>query len=344
MKLRLIKATEDYKEQICDYIKEWNDLGEKIVPYAVRRLDYHDFKYYCENLECKALVTDFVTDSTFFCLDEDRQIVVGAVNIRHYQNEQLLLDGGHIGDGVRPSERGKGIATQMISMALDECRTLGIFKVLMTCDKDNPASARTIIKNGGVLENEVMVDGVIEQRYWIDLLKNDPKGLNPKKVIRHISIDEASECAELIRTSFKTVADEFGITAENAPRFTAFATDENRLKYHFIKEKRPMYVYLLDGKMVGYYSIAVIDENTVEMNNLAVLPEYRHQGIGKDLVRDCFKKAKILGAKRINIGIVEENKQLKGWYESLGFVPTGTEKFDFFPFTCGYMSYQNQVV
>lgn len=339
MKLKLIKATEEYKEQICDYLKEWYDRGEKIVPYAVRRLDYHDFKYYCENLECKKLVTSFCTDSTFFCLDEDRDIVVGAVNIRHYQNEQLLLDGGHIGDGVRPSERGKGIATQMIAMALDECRKLGIFKVLMTCDRENPASARTIIKNGGVLENEVVVDGVTEQRYWIDLLKNDPKGLNPKSIIRHISIDETAECAQLIRASFMTVADEFGFTAENAPRFTAFATDENRLKYQFVEEMRPMYAYLLDGAIVGYYSISVIDEDTVEMNNLAVLPQYRHRGIGAELVRDCFEKAGRLGAKKINIGIVEENKRLKDWYESFGFVQTGTQKFDFFPFTCGYMSY-----
>ncbi|MEZ3473450.1 MAG: GNAT family N-acetyltransferase, partial [Lachnospiraceae bacterium] len=108
-------------------------------------------------------------DSTFFCLDEDRNIVVGAVNIRHYLNEALLLNGGHIGDGVRPSERRKGIATKMISLALDECRKLGIPKVLMVCDKDNVGSAKSIQNNGGVLENEIVVDGVVEQRYWIEL-------------------------------------------------------------------------------------------------------------------------------------------------------------------------------
>ena len=57
----------------------------------------------------------------------------------------------------------------MIALALDECRKLGLDRVLMTCDKTNVGSAKSIIKNGGVLENEVLDDGVLEQRYWIDL-------------------------------------------------------------------------------------------------------------------------------------------------------------------------------
>ena len=84
-------------------------------------------------------------------------------------NEKLLLGGGHIGDGIRPSERGKGYGTKMIALALEECRKLGIDRVLMCCDKDNPASAKTIIKNRGVLENEVMDEGSLVQRYWIEI-------------------------------------------------------------------------------------------------------------------------------------------------------------------------------
>ena len=144
-------------------------LEKKIIPYAIRRLDYHNFEYYCENLEVKHTNEGLVPDSTFFCLDEDRNIMVGAVNIRHYLNEALLLNGGHIGDGVRPSERRKGIATKMIGLALEECRKLGIDKVLMVCEKDNIGSAKSIINNGGVFENEIVVGGVTEQRFWITL-------------------------------------------------------------------------------------------------------------------------------------------------------------------------------
>ena len=111
----------------------------------------------------------WVSDTTLFCLDKDRNISVGAVNIRHYLNDELLKTGGHIGDGIRPSERRKGYATAMIALALKECKKLGIKRVLMTCDKNNIGSAKSIINNGGVLENEVEEDGHIELRYWIQL-------------------------------------------------------------------------------------------------------------------------------------------------------------------------------
>ena len=62
-----------------------------------------------------------------------------------------------------------GYATKMIALALDECRKLGLQRVLMVCDRDNVGSAKSIINNGGVLENEVENDGVVEQRYWIEL-------------------------------------------------------------------------------------------------------------------------------------------------------------------------------
>ena len=169
MKLKLVKASNQYQSQIQNMLEEWYSTGEKIIPYTIRRIDYHDFAYYCENLEVKNADSGLVPDSTFFCLDEERDIVVGAVNIRHYLNESLLLNGGHIGDGVRPSERRKGIATKMIALALEECKKLGIERVLMVCDKENIGSAKSILKNGGILENEIEVDGVIEQRYWIEL-------------------------------------------------------------------------------------------------------------------------------------------------------------------------------
>ena len=169
MKLKLVKLSAEYRGQLNEMMEEWTQTGENIVPYAIRRLDYRNIEYYLENLEVKDTSGGLVPDSTFFCLDEERNIFVGAVNIRHDLNEYLLRSGGHIGDGVRPSERRKGVATAMIALALEECRRLGINRVLIVCDKDNVGSARSIPKNGGVLENEILDDGVWEQRYWIDL-------------------------------------------------------------------------------------------------------------------------------------------------------------------------------
>lgn len=166
--LKLVKLERKYYPLLVDMMDEWTKSGERIIPYAIRKNDYKDYDSYLEGLDNPGS-DGWVPDSTYFCLDEERNIFVGAVNIRHYLNESLLFDGGHIGDGVRPSERGKGIGTKMIALALEKCRSLGMDKVLMVCNKSNVASAKTIINNGGVLENEINVNGVIEQRYWIEL-------------------------------------------------------------------------------------------------------------------------------------------------------------------------------
>lgn len=156
-------------------------------------------------------------------------------------------------------------------------------------------------------------------------------------MIRTITETEIPECVQVIRSSFQTVADTFGFTEENAPRFTAFATTEQRLNWQLKAEHRPMYAYYEGDKIVGYYSLAVLENGECELNNLCVLPEYRHQGIGEKLLIHAFDAARGVNCERMKIGIVEENQQLRMWYEEYGFVHMGTQKFDFFPFTCGYM-------
>ncbi len=169
--LKLVKPSRAYEGPIREMLEDWfsREAMEDITPIAIARLDYHDFDNYCANLDIPADTGDLVPDSTFFCIDEERNRAVGAVNIRHRLNERLLRCGGHIGDGVRPTDRGQGIGTKMVALALEECRKLGIDRVLMVCDKDNIASAKTIQRNGGVLENEIEEDGFLEQRYWITL-------------------------------------------------------------------------------------------------------------------------------------------------------------------------------
>lgn len=174
MSLKLIKLTKAYEKQLEEMISEWK--SDQVInhtnhsPWAIFKNDYHDFDYYLEHLEIKEAIDGKVPDSVYFLLDEERNRLLGAVNIRHYLNDALLREGGHIGDGIRPTERRKGYATEIVRLALIECKKLGIQNVLMTCEKNNVGSAKSIIKNGGVLENECLnSDGEIEQRYWISL-------------------------------------------------------------------------------------------------------------------------------------------------------------------------------
>ncbi len=156
-------------------------------------------------------------------------------------------------------------------------------------------------------------------------------------MIRAIKEEHIAEVVAVIRASFLTVAKEFGFTEENCPGFTAFATDEHRIRYHLLLEQRPAYGYFADDKLVGYFSLTKPENNECEISNLCVLPDYRHKGIGEELLQYALKRAGELGCVKMNIGYVAENTQLREWYESFGFVHIGAKKFERFPFTCGYM-------
>ena len=152
-KLRLVKLTPAYRRQLLEMLEPWLAREQDFSPYAIRKNDPHDFEAYLAGLEVKEATPEgLVPESVFFCLDEERDIFVGAVSIRHSLGPRNCVTGGHIGDGIRPEERRKGYATAMIALALEECRKLGIRKVLMTCDASNIGSARSIEKNGGVLD------------------------------------------------------------------------------------------------------------------------------------------------------------------------------------------------
>ena len=106
----------------------------------------------------------------FYVRPSDRKIV-GMIQVRYYFNEYLEKYAGHIGYSVRPSERRKGYAKQMLRDCLPFCREIGLESVLITCDEDNEGSRRTILANGGVYESTVFEpeEGLTLQRYWIHL-------------------------------------------------------------------------------------------------------------------------------------------------------------------------------
>lgn len=154
-------------------------------------------------------------------------------------------------------------------------------------------------------------------------------------MIRKIEKHEIDKCANVIRASFATVAKEFNLTRENCPTHTSFIKSE---KLYFLFDKGcPMFCYEKDGKIIGYFLLIPQRDGSIELSHLSVLPEYRHMGIGEEMVMLAAKTAKIMKAEKLKISIVEENTRLKDWYIQLGFKHLGTQKFEHLPFTVGFM-------
>lgn len=99
----------------------------------------------------------------------DRDGYLGAISLRHRLNEFLLEAGGHIGYGVRPSARRRGVATWALGAVLPHARARGLARVLVTCGDENVASARAIERNGGALDDVRDTALGRTRRYWIDL-------------------------------------------------------------------------------------------------------------------------------------------------------------------------------
>ena len=154
-------------EQILDYKEEFV-LNNEIIQGAANMtaLSIPEWVQFTENTKYKeSVIPGFVTAHTFFALDNDK--IVGIINARHELNDYLLNFGGHIGYSVRKSERRKGYGKKMLNYASKFLFSLGLEKILITCDKNNIASKRTIESYGGILENEVVEESRTTLRYWI---------------------------------------------------------------------------------------------------------------------------------------------------------------------------------
>jgi predicted acetyltransferase len=98
----------------------------------------------------------------WYCAGDD---YLGSLVIRHELTPELLEVGGHVGYHVVAPWQRQGHATRMLAAGLDECRAMGLQRVLLTCAVDNEPSRKVILANGGVREDERRG----EDRFWIDL-------------------------------------------------------------------------------------------------------------------------------------------------------------------------------
>ncbi|HBZ42107.1 MAG TPA: GNAT family N-acetyltransferase [Erysipelotrichaceae bacterium] len=168
--LKLIEIDETLRKETLDYQSEFKSNDERIHGSAglTEATSFEEWlSALKDNEKIETLRPGRVLATTYFAQRIEDGKIVGIIDIRHTLNEYMFQFGGHIGYSIRKSERRKGYAKEMLGLALQKCKDLKLDRVLITCDQDNLASARTIMSQGGVLENEVMNDGKMMQRYWI---------------------------------------------------------------------------------------------------------------------------------------------------------------------------------
>lgn len=171
--LQLETPRVERRDSYRSLVREFAERGEPLVPFVLA-LPNEDFDAFLSQLSAyskgESLPAGFVPHSTFFLVRNDTE-VVGISNLRHQLTEKLRQEGGNIGYGVRPSARGLGFATFLLRRTLDRAREIGLSEALLTCGKDNIASVRTILRNGGKLLSEEYLESRDEvvQRYRISL-------------------------------------------------------------------------------------------------------------------------------------------------------------------------------
>ncbi len=171
-KIKLILPNLNFKNEIEEYKNEFILNGDSMDGCAgLAKIE--SFEEWIQTLKDNSNISTvregFVPSSTYMAIRESDNRIIGMIDIRHFLNNYLEKFGGHIGYSVRKSERQKGYAKKMLELALKKCKELNINRVLVTCSKDNIPSMKTILSQGGVLENEILEGERITCRYWIDL-------------------------------------------------------------------------------------------------------------------------------------------------------------------------------
>lgn len=155
---------------------EWNMEGSRIAPWSLN-IKYHTLEFFYEmikrvqEVEKGENLGEYAASTTYWLYDDEKNILLGASNLRHHLTEVGLKTWGHIGYGIRPSERKKGYATQLLKLTLEEAKNKNIDKVLLGAYEGNIGSWKVMERCGGKLENIVIEDetGLPIKRYWIHL-------------------------------------------------------------------------------------------------------------------------------------------------------------------------------
>ena len=165
---KLVEICAELKDDFCELAAE--GIAAKETPYINWDGDFEDYLRRMQILASgENIPADEVPRNTYFLFCDGK--IIGRSEIRRELNDELKLIGGHLGADIRKSERKKGFGALILKLTLEKAKELGLEKVLITCDKNNMASAKTIEKCGGAFDKEIMhkESGTIFLHYWIEL-------------------------------------------------------------------------------------------------------------------------------------------------------------------------------
>jgi GNAT superfamily N-acetyltransferase len=154
---------------------------------------------------------------------------------------------------------------------------------------------------------------------------------DPNIIIREINGAELNRGAEVIRESFKTVASELGLTRENMPNHPSFMTAEELRG--LIDRGIKFFGLFLGDRQIGSVAVEAADDGVYFLQKLAVLPEYRNDGYGRELVNFVIDYVKHNGCQKLALGIWDRQAGLKNWYLRLGFTVNSVRDFEHLPLT-----------
>lgn len=172
--IELVEVLKNFEKQAMAYRQEYIDYGEKHINGSNGFMKYENYDEWLEKVEIQKNKEISPTDTsatTYFTVRKEDNKIIGTVQLRHHLTEELQKDGGNIGYGICPSERGKGYGTKQLSLVLAKAKTLNVSKVMISCNKDNRASAKVAIQNGGVLAGVGFDEdeGKVKEIYWMNL-------------------------------------------------------------------------------------------------------------------------------------------------------------------------------
>ena len=166
--MKLILPNPGYEASYGEYLRELGSEERYPFPLDFEHQDFPALLRRIDDLTVERVDSGIVPSSTYWLVDGAE--LVGVSNLRHYLNERIRHDGGHIGLGIRPSYRGRGLGRMLLGLTIQEARRKGIAPLHIHCHKSNLASARTIVGNGGVLDSESVDEETQEviQRYIVE--------------------------------------------------------------------------------------------------------------------------------------------------------------------------------